>query len=86
MIQKLSTRTPSLEDKFKMLKEIASEEDIVLQLEQVALEKPEVFAGSLEKTTGIRYYLVFYAFLANGMFLSAYFRRNCINHHTREIS
>ncbi|KAK7275234.1 hypothetical protein RIF29_16343 [Crotalaria pallida] len=36
MIQKLSTRTPSLESRMKALKEIASENSIVLQLEEVS--------------------------------------------------
>lgn len=42
MIQKLSARMPSLEIRLRVLKEIASEENIVLQLEEVALENTEV--------------------------------------------
>lgn len=41
MIQKLSTRMPVLEHRLKVLKEIASENNIVLQLEDVDLETTE---------------------------------------------
>ena len=38
MIQKLSTRMPSLENRMMVLKEIATENNIVLQIEEVAVE------------------------------------------------
>ena len=38
MIQKLSTRQPSLENRLKVLKEIASENNIVLQMEKHSTE------------------------------------------------
>lgn len=41
MIQKLSTRMPSLENRLQVLKEIASEENIVLQLQEVDSGDPE---------------------------------------------
>ncbi|KAL3510820.1 hypothetical protein ACH5RR_030221 [Cinchona calisaya] len=41
MIQKLSTRMPSLQNRMKVLKVIAAENDIVLQIEEVGLEKTE---------------------------------------------
>lgn len=41
MIQKLSTRMPSLENRMRVLKEIASEVNIVLQLEEVDSETTE---------------------------------------------
>nr|XP_009770598.1 PREDICTED: uncharacterized protein LOC104221270 isoform X2 [Nicotiana sylvestris] len=41
MIQKLSTRMPSLEHRTKVLKEIASENNIVLQIEEAVLETTE---------------------------------------------
>jgi len=37
MIQKLSTRMPSLESRMKVLKDIASENGIVLQLEETSV-------------------------------------------------
>ncbi|OIT34538.1 hypothetical protein A4A49_09050 [Nicotiana attenuata] len=42
MIQKLSTRMPSLEHRTKVLKEIASENNIVLQIAEAVLETTEV--------------------------------------------
>ncbi|GFS44348.1 regulator of Vps4 activity in the MVB pathway protein [Actinidia rufa] len=39
MIQKLSTRQPSLENRLKVLKEIASENNIVLQMEKYSTEE-----------------------------------------------
>ncbi|XP_059288455.1 uncharacterized protein LOC132041775 [Lycium ferocissimum] len=41
MIQKLSTRMPSLEQRTKVLKEIAAENNIVLQIEETILENVE---------------------------------------------
>ncbi|CAK9153669.1 unnamed protein product [Ilex paraguariensis] len=46
MIQKLSTRTPSLENRLKVLKEIASENNIVLQIEEFSSETTEVLEKS----------------------------------------
>lgn len=42
MIQKLSTRMPSLEQRTKVLKEIAAENNIVLKIEEIMLENTEV--------------------------------------------
>ncbi|KAK7310036.1 hypothetical protein RJT34_07233 [Clitoria ternatea] len=42
MIQKLSTRMPSLESRMKVLKEIASENGIVLQLEEASVSVEEL--------------------------------------------
>lgn len=42
MIQKLSTRMPSLETRMKVLKEIASQNSISLQLEEVSSVIDEV--------------------------------------------
>ncbi|XP_049403227.1 uncharacterized protein LOC125866887 isoform X2 [Solanum stenotomum] len=41
MIQKLSTRMPSLEQRTKVLKEIAAENNIVLKIEEIILENTE---------------------------------------------
>ncbi|KAI8009676.1 hypothetical protein LOK49_LG06G02749 [Camellia lanceoleosa] len=41
MVQKLSTRQPSLENRMKVLKEIASENNIVLQIEETSSEATE---------------------------------------------
>lgn len=41
MIQKLSTRMPSLEQRTKVLKEIAAENNIVLKIEEIMLENTE---------------------------------------------
>ncbi|KAL3501696.1 hypothetical protein ACH5RR_036145 [Cinchona calisaya] len=49
MIQKLSTRMPSLDNRMKVLKEIASENNIVLQIEEVELEKAEEQKGNEER-------------------------------------
>ncbi|KAL7001199.1 hypothetical protein U1Q18_002352 [Sarracenia purpurea var. burkii] len=46
MVQKLSTRQPSLENRLKMLKEIASENDIVLQTEEVSSNEKEEKMGT----------------------------------------
>lgn len=47
MIQKLSTRMPSLENRMKVLKEIATENNVVLQIEEV-----EVEISKMQKETG----------------------------------
>lgn len=49
IITKLSTRMPSLESRMKVLKEIASENDITLQLEQVSSTKDEEQVMNEEK-------------------------------------
>ncbi|CAL5396549.1 unnamed protein product [Camellia sinensis] len=41
MVQKLSTRQPSLENRMKVLKEIASENNIILQIEETSSEATE---------------------------------------------
>ncbi|CAK9176240.1 unnamed protein product [Ilex paraguariensis] len=46
MIQKLSTRTPSLENRLKVLNEIASENNIVLQIEEVSPVTTELLEKS----------------------------------------
>ncbi|CAK8574103.1 unnamed protein product [Lathyrus sativus] len=49
IITKLSTRMPSLESRMKVLKEIASENNITLQLEEVASTKDEEHVTNEEK-------------------------------------
>ncbi|XP_014519933.1 uncharacterized protein LOC106776964 [Vigna radiata var. radiata] len=52
MIQKLSTRMPGLESRMKVLKDIASENGIVLQLEVTAVSVEEQSAVELENQHG----------------------------------
>ncbi|BAT98913.1 hypothetical protein LR48_Vigan06g137000 [Vigna angularis] len=52
MIQKLSTRMPILESRMKVLKDIASENGIVLQLEVTAVSVEEQSAVELENQRG----------------------------------
>lgn len=42
MIQKLSTRQPDLENRMKVLKQIADENNVVLQLEEASFVSIEV--------------------------------------------
>lgn len=49
MIQKLSTRMPSLEQRTKVLKEIAAENNIVLNIEEIILENTEEKKGTVKR-------------------------------------